>query len=241
MAMRTGKWVVLTSLPICALAAAAIALQPPERGALEVKRISEALDNIAQPRFLDFSDGRFGPERLVRVSGHDNVRFRPESSREKELFAKAAEPRRDFCVLFMHCSHVPATAFYRAGIHVVPAEKRVGKDLYKATKPEDRRLAMPLLRYVDGKEFGPREKGNGFATAERNIAEWQRIVDGRLGALKAGKSQTAESADWTLVMRPVRASQEACLKCHTESKRGDTLGVMVYAVSATKPANNDRT
>ena len=36
--------------------------------------------------------------------------------------------------------------------------------------------------------------------------------------------------NWRLVLRPVLASRDSCLGCHAGAKRGDTLGVMVYAV-----------
>lgn len=35
-------------------------------------------------------------------------------------------------------------------------------------------------------------------------------------------------------MRPVRASKQECLSCHTNAKLNATLGVMVYAVRTTK-------
>ena len=35
-------------------------------------------------------------------------------------------------------------------------------------------------------------------------------------------------------MRPVLASKQECLGCHKGARTGDTLGVMVYAVSKEK-------
>ena len=52
--------------------------------------------------------------------------------------------------------------------------------------------------------------------------------------LTAGRERRAGATDWDVLMRPVRATKQACLKCHTGTKQGDTLGVMVYAVRKTK-------
>lgn len=51
--------------------------------------------------------------------------------------------------------------------------------------------------------------------------------------LLRGQAVQADRGKWVIWMSPVRAEQETCLSCHTGAKRGDTLGVMAYAVSKT--------
>ena len=48
-------------------------------------------------------------------------------------------------------------------------------------------------------------------------------------------SQTKEG--WTLLLSPISASKDSCLTCHLGAKRGDTLGIMAYAVSNTVRQN----
>ncbi len=57
-----------------------------------------------------------------------------------------------------------------------------------------------------------------------------RLVLPHLAALKHGHPAEAEYENWVIVMRPVRALHQSCINCHAGARRGDTLGVMVYAV-----------
>ena len=64
--------------------------------------------------------------------------------------------------------------------------------------------------------------------ADKNLT---RVVLPSLPALRRGQGQTVDYQNWLVVMRPVRATHASCLGCHARrAKRGDTLGVMVYAV-----------
>ena len=64
------------------------------------------------------------------------------------------------------------------------------------------------------------------ATLEKAVAT--------LPQLMAGREVRAGDDHWTVLMRPVRASKQECLNCHTEATPGATLGVMVYAVRKTR-------
>lgn len=52
-----------------------------------------------------------------------------------------------------------------------------------------------------------------------------------LPQLLLGKDAEVSTKDWLMVMRPVRAMKESCLKCHHGAKLGATLGVLTFAVS----------
>ena len=60
-----------------------------------------------------------------------------------------------------------------------------------------------------------------------------------LPLLRKGEREDVNFGNWLVALRPVRAEQDSCLGCHAGAKRGDTLGVMVYAVD--KNANSART
>ncbi|HLK57662.1 MAG TPA: hypothetical protein VKU00_13940 [Chthonomonadaceae bacterium] len=64
-------------------------------------------------------------------------------------------------------------------------------------------------------------------------AEEQKAITA-LPQLMAGKEYRTEDKSWDILMRPVLASKQACLSCHTNVQPGATLGVIVYAVRKVK-------
>ena len=61
-------------------------------------------------------------------------------------------------------------------------------------------------------------------------AHLKPVVTAHMMTLKQGLPAQADYQNWVVVMRPVRALHQGCIMCHAGAKRGDTLGVMVYAV-----------
>lgn len=185
--------------------------------------VAEALDRIIQPRFQKF-DGRFGvAERLLRVRGHDAARLRAETPVEQKWFAAADASGRDYVIAFLRCAHVPARSRYDPG----RGEVRLTNDQRQAIGGMRDRLA-----FIDGSIRNPAGASpkSGYTTFGRNRAEWEQAARRGLTRLKDGEHVDSETRGWLLAMRPVVASQDACLRCHTDSSRGQTLGVMVYAV-----------
>lgn len=205
------------------------------------QKVAELLDSIVQPRFQKFGDGRFGVDRLVRTHGHDRVRFEAETPEEQKPLNTALAANYDFVIMLLHTTHVSATAYYQAGKGVVPAPgaKRVVIPVEMDLPDKgDYDLAGRVLSYIDDRDNNPaaREKGrraNGRRTLpfSENSKAWQKLAIETLPRLSKGQKVDKQVGDWLLAMRPVRAEQKACLGCHTESKVGDVLGVMVYAVN----------
>jgi len=54
-------------------------------------------------------------------------------------------------------------------------------------------------------------------------------------SLQQGHEFLKTTEGWTLLLSPISASKDSCLTCHVGAKRGDTLGVMAYAVSHGNP------
>jgi len=177
------------------------------------RQVAEALDKIVQPRFQDVTTGQFGMMRLIPVaSGHPAVGFyggfRTSTPAEAALLAAADAPHRPYIMAFLHCAHVPG----RPGAYPIS-------------------LQRPFLAPIASRAFAlPQGPEHVQASMERDSALIQKTATDALPALRKGRPQEKTVGEWLVVMRPVRASTATCLGCHSGAKRGDTLGVMVYAV-----------
>ncbi len=190
------------------LTSLAVAASPPDSSPSPVQ-VARTLDTIVQPRFQK-SAGKFGEDRVVSLDGHSNVHYMtPENGRERRLFRQVNASRRPYVVAFLHCRHKP-------GAHINPK-----------TPPEKQTDFKPSVDTLTA--IGGTQKGTDHLYEWAN-AHLQKIVLPYLPQLRRGQPQQTEYQNWVVVMRPVRAEHEACLSCHAGTKRGDTLGVMVYAV-----------
>jgi hypothetical protein len=181
-------------------------------------KVAEVLDCLVQPRFESVQDKFGAMDRLVKVQGHTPVRLAADTPLEKKYLRMAGEANRDYFVSFLHVVHVPSSAYRGTGGKPEPMPANAYAH-YKT--PED----TPSLRFVSA------VNRDGYSKWVRISREWEKAAVGVLPRLKKGESVNADQADWLLAMRPVKASKQECLGCHTKSKLGDTLGVMVYAVS----------
>lgn len=194
--------------------------QPPpstSASAETPQQVADALDKIVQPRFQDVSAGQFGMTRLIPVaSGHQSVGFyddfRTSTPAEAALLAAADAPHHPYIMAFLHCTHVSGHVPGRFG-----------------TRPDG--VPRPWLARITSRAFAlPLSPEHVQASMERDMPLIQKTATDALPALREGKSQGKSAGDWLVVMRPVRASTDTCLGCHAGARRGDTLGVMVYAV-----------
>lgn len=67
-----------------------------------------------------------------------------------------------------------------------------------------------------------------------DLATTEEKAIAALPQLMAGKQHHTADDAWAILMRPVPASNQERLNCHTNAKLGATLGVMVYAVRKIK-------
>lgn len=189
-------------------------------------QVANALDGVIQQRFLQ-NAGLFGLTRVVPVVNGHPIGYigtlGTETPTEKQVLARAAAARRDYAIAFLHCAHVPGQ-FVRPGVFKpavrqgkVPALKPWLSTLIvtRDPSPTAQKVSAPLTGYTQLQE------------------QWQAAALRSLPTLQHGSAVQAAVADWTVVMRPVTASDGACVSCHVGAKRGDTLGVMVYAVRNT--------
>jgi len=199
------------------------------------------LDAIMQPRFQDDRAGVFGTGRLVpTVRGHIAVNyFQPVTPLEKQLWAQVTGSHPPFWVGFLHCAHVPgkfvdAPTFVKAPPTTITSPLRFTPGLAKPYISDliDQSVALEPDWWKDSKR-----RAQIQAQSEARQALFQQAATDALPELRLGQGQEKVTENWLVVMRPVRASKDSCLTCHVGAKRGDTLGVMVYAVSNTVNKN----
>ncbi len=194
-------------------------------------KVALVLDCITQPRFQDDMKN-FGMSRMFPTAGGHLAMGHMYLSNPKEqaLYKEATDSNRDFVIGFFHCTHVPGSL--KPG-GAVPATHRAGTFGGADGKGEGNREPAEFISAIQG------NLRHMFATkapdaVNPEVALYREMALASQKALpKLLKGQDVEQAskDWLVVMRPVRAMKDSCLKCHQGAKRGATLGVLTYAVS----------
>ncbi len=179
-------------------------------------QVAETLDSYVQPRFEILRDKNFGAFRITYKKHAGVVQLKVDSEKERELIANANATKREYVISLLHCALKPH-----------PARSRDLKKLQilyfnqqKVSYDYDWDINTPQAEKMAG--------ANKF-----DLEYLQEKAVENLPQLMKGREFRASDASWDYLMRPVLASKQACLNCHTGAKMGDTLGVMVYAVRKT--------
>ena len=207
-----------------------IALVP---GSETPKQVADDLDSIIQPRFQDLTAGNFGLSRMVPVvRGHPLVvyegygAFHTNTPAEASRLARADTSHSPYVNYFVHCAPLPGSS--TAGFSGAQASPFGNSGSFGTSAPTK---DYPGIGYSGSSPFTT----IAIAGSQDNYKETQPLLlNAAMKALpqaEKGKPVQAQAGNWTLFLRPVAASQEACLTCHTSATRGETLGVMVYAVN----------
>jgi hypothetical protein len=185
----------------------------PTRSLKTPLQVAEALDAYVQPRFEILRDKNFGAFRIVYRKHAGLVQLKVDTQEEKEQIANVNAANRDYMICLLHCAPKPE----RGGYQVTPKlellyfnQQKIVRDMAYFSSP---------VRVSDE---------NGF--------DWEAVQKKAIAVmpqLMAGREHRAGDTDWDVLMRPVLASKQECLNCHTEARPGATLGVMVYAVRKT--------
>jgi len=90
-------------------------------------------------------------------------------------------------------------------------------------------LVDPRRTRVQGPAFITRDRVEQFPQPDVLLAESRAA----LTAFDEGRSNDIHIADWTVMARPIRASKDNCVQCHSAAsgravKIGDPLGVALY-------------
>lgn len=181
---------------------------PPPPAPVETpQQVADTLDSIVQPRFHQ-NAGRFGVDRIV-FAGHDNIYgLSGVTASEKRRFRLVNAAHRPYVIAFLHCAHKP------------------GRDLLSKTRDKEG-AEKPFLQTLAA--------ATSTDSGSQKLRDWgdshlEKAVLPDVPTLRQGAGMDRDLGNWRLVLRPVLASRDSCLGCHAGAKRGDTLGVMVYAV-----------
>ena len=170
------------------------------------RRLLQALDDRIQQRFRE-TDGRFGITRIVRLDDSPHT-FRPE-----------------------HVGETTAVEdLQRAGIDVVlyVTGRRVLREQPDGSWPQAARWRLvkgPVIVAARPKDV---------LQPPAPIEMWE-VSRKAMQAFAVTESYDARHDGWTVVARPVRASDLTCLTCHPRKdepeglRMGDALGAVLYA------------
>ena len=207
-----------------------IAAPHPAKTATEV---ADRLDALLQPRFQERGDV-FGMDRVyLPLNAHQYNHREPDGkitrqllydlvgrgADEKYLIAEANAPQKDYVVGFLH------------GVNTLgkPGEKKTDADFTRSRAAASNRLEI-LVAHEQGVTTGYREGQNKLsAWAKATLPTLDKALTASDVKAQNGQKTTDTVGAWVLTLRPVKA-QESCLGCHGKAKKGDTLGVMAYAV-----------
>jgi hypothetical protein len=230
----------------------ALALLPPQahpdRQGDAAEKVADLLDRIIQPRFQDTTGAVFGMDRVNQtIIGHQSIvivdspgvpTFRSIDPADAALIKEANSYRRRYLIGFLHMAHVPGTP-----TDITPPRLQKYERQWSPTWEFLTPLAVqnnevfPMLSDLRNvPDFDQMEitlqRRQQWKDNVRLARRWENTALAQLPRLRRGESVSLAVGDWRLFLRPVRADQAACLNCHTGAKRGDTLGVMLYAVQA---------
>ena len=173
-------------------------------------QVAEALDAYVQPRFEILRDKDFGAIRIVYRKHAGVVQLKVDSEREKEQISNVNATKREYAISLFRCAPRPT---------------------YFGT-PSNTLLLLyfnqqPVAREWDG---FPGDFKEVIAQHDLDHDMVEKKAQTMLKKLLAGKEYRTKVDGWSVLMRPVLATKQECLNCHTNAKIGATLGVMVYSV-----------
>ena len=208
-------------------------------------QMARLLDSIAQNRFASAQMVVFGVSRMANdPSTRQHISsMSAENPAEAATLAKISSNRRDYLVAFLHCASVPRDRS-QASLLPLPGQSVVFGSSSQAPPVRPQISSQFVLSAMRPAPASPYltpiiafHHTSSTSSIQQMISRQQRALvqaQKALPLLEQGHqiSQTADGG-WALLLSPIRVSSDACLGCHIGAKRGDTLGVMVYAVSNT--------
>lgn len=202
---------------------------PPSHPAKTAMDVADRLDALIQPRFLERGEV-FGTNRIILPLQSHALSYRDSNgtlgsqalyaligrdSKEKTLLAEADAPQKDYVVGFLHGANTLGK----------PTNKKTGFDRISAADRFE-----PFVMHEKGLTASYGAINNDLAAwMQETFSTFDKSLPVSEAKAQKGEKTTDTVGVWVLTLRPVKA-QSACLECHGRAKKGDTLGVMAYAV-----------
>jgi hypothetical protein len=196
------------------------------------KAFADAASALHQARFQNAID-KFGVSR-IGLAGHNGV-MRPntETPQERRILQSLKASKYPCVVGFYSVLRKPAGSAAAPPSRAMPQPFQPTYTTLGALTGSAEAIAETAAT-----KSKPR-KGKAQTSPPPNPkVEWHKRYSASVDALCSvalpslmhGEAVNGSSGKWFIAMRPVRASDKKCLSCHTNSKVGDTLGVLVYSV-----------
>ena len=211
---------LFTLLAVCAVSPGRIAATPEpvvvQEHADSAAALIGYLDDCIQQRFLDVDQG-FGYRRIVRP-GDTPHRFKPENAKELAVEGHLRRHKLDV-VLYLAGRGIIAPDLNSKEVDAI-ADKLI-KGPVRITATDKQRIQLPSNKQL-------------FNHGQEAMRVFER-----------SDNYEFNLGQWKFIARPVRASDQSCLKCHqhagisylttadrpqapTSLQVGDPLGVLVY-------------
>jgi hypothetical protein len=180
-------------------------------------RVVNRLDALVQPRF-QLSMGEFGIDRVASsLQGHPKVGLMADETSSEQRQERVIEHMgRPFILAMLHCAHRPGR---------FNSDRSTELDL-----TSDHGTTL-----IDCESSSDAAAINDYNWADNHL---DKVTAPYLGQVKHGQAVEVVVGKWLLAIRPVKATHQSCVTCHSGQKLGGTLGALVYMVHL-KPAAND--
>ena len=211
-----------------AVSSLATSLAPSRVKSKRVSKIKfvDQLDKLVQPRF-QISSEVFGLERISFL-GHDPLLEPTEvKSFKKMLQGAAIIHKTTYTVGFYHCVDKPGQRLSANKAHQTDHDGDEFQSYYSS-----------LYHVVKGTVIDDYEEEGTSRKGLPNLEKVKDLCHKSMTKLAQGKTVDGHVPNWDIALRPVKADHESCVNCHANAKRGDTLGVMVYAVRLAIPSKS---
>jgi hypothetical protein len=146
----------------------------------------------------------FGMQRIIPLQYHGVRQFRPENATEQAMVNQLDQKGYQ-------------VALYLAGRNVL-------------TIPAPAPMLAPYRYGVQGPAYITRLRNPEELPRPEALFEESRVA---LETFKTGQGYDIQRGDWTVALRPLRATNAACVQCHNAAgsrvKMNDALGVVMYA------------
>ena len=170
------------------------------------------LNDCIQHRFLN--TGVFGMARILPL--HGIRQFRPDNETERNVLDLLKQQHYDVALFLAGRQILPPSNASIGGIAFIDPRTTVQGPAYITPSAANAELLKPA-----------------------DLVEEARVA---LASFSSGEGYSIQKDGWTVMMRPLRATSQTCVQCHTigtggknaQLKIGDALGVVMYVYRGPK-------